>query len=469
MKRLLVGFCFLLMYHAKAQSGNKPKEDPILYFNSFQKFVNESLKQDSALYYIQKLASNSAYEPLLKGLIHDSFALQLRQRDFEKSDTSKINAYNRRLLFSKGLLQKMALDSNKVLQQSVRPLYLLSKAQDNHTDPVALTALTHEFIQKELLPGSLYENRQGRYGLLIHQILAKQEATKPLAHDLLLTIKTKLEGGQTMVTDSTSRTELEKRAWYRYLYAYANYIEAGETRGEATKVQLLKNAFDYSPDLVDQNHAPAYFYDMIMLTGGEKASFRDDYFTFLESRSTNKKEVLAALLNTALIAPEYKSRLETFYTKNLAPEEPFANYWRTAINRTAKAAPSISFTLLDGNPFVSNNLSGKWILVDFWGTWCGPCRQEHPGLDKFYQSTVLQRSDTIALLTVACRDTKDKVSAYMEQKKFTFPVAMSDGKIENIYKVQAYPTKVLITPEGKYITVPFGVDWVGFVKHYVGI
>ncbi|GAB3173530.1 hypothetical protein GCM10027291_30040 [Telluribacter humicola] len=457
------------MYHAKAQTAHPPKEDPIIYFNSIQKFTNNNLDQDSALYYLQKLALITAYEPFLKDLLHNSFAQQFRQRDLSKSDTSVINAYNRRLLFSKGLLQKMAFDSNKVLQQSARPLYLLLRAQDNHTDPVVLTAIANEFVHKELLPDNIHENRQGRYGLLIHQILSKQEATKPLAQELLMTLKSKLEKGQTKVTDSTSRVELGKRAWYRYLYAYANYIEAGEAQGEATKALLLKNAFDYSPDLVDQNHTSAYFYDMIMLTGGEKRSFRDDYFTFLESTSTNKKEVLAALLNTALIAPEYKNRLETFYTKNISPDEPFANYWRAAINRTAKAAPPISFTLLDGNAFASNNLSGKWILVDFLGTWCGPCRQEHPGLDKFYQSTVLQKPDTIALLTVACRDTKDKVTAYMEQKKFTFPVAMSDGKIEKIYKVEGYPTKVLITPEGKYITVPFGVDWVGFVNQYVGI
>ena len=43
---------------------------------------------------------------------------------------------------------------------------------------------------------------------------------------------------------------------------------------------------------------------------------------------------------------------------------------------------------------------------------------------------------------------------------------MSDSKIENIYPVQGYPTKILITPKGRYIKVPFGTDWISFIKQY---
>jgi hypothetical protein len=68
---------------------------------------------------------------------------------------------------------------------------------------------------------------------------------------------------------------------------------------------------------------------------------------------------------------------------------------------------------------------------------------------------------------VACRDTEQKVTTYMTTKKYSFPVAMSDNKIEKLFKVPGYPTKILITPTGKYITVPFGIDWVSFVNNYV--
>lgn len=57
----------------------------------------------------------------------------------------------------------------------------------------------------------------------------------------------------------------------------------------------------------------------------------------------------------------------------------------------------------------------------------------------------------------------------MTEKHFTFPVAMSDNKIENNYSVQGYPTIVLITPEEKYVIVPFGIDWINFVKQFCSL
>ena len=90
-------------------------------------------------------------------------------------------------------------------------------------------------------------------------------------------------------------------------------------------------------------------------------------------------------------------------------------------------------------------------------------------MQKFYDSTIKTNPDKITLMTIACRDTEAKVTSYMTEKKFSFPVAMSDNQIEKIYKVPGYPTKLLVTPEGKYILVPFGADWVSFVKHYADL
>jgi hypothetical protein len=46
---------------------------------------------------------------------------------------------------------------------------------------------------------------------------------------------------------------------------------------------------------------------------------------------------------------------------------------------------------------------------------------------------------------------------------------MSDNQVEKTYKVAGYPTKLLLTPEGKYLVVPFGADWISFVKHYADL
>ncbi len=469
MKKLMVVLCILLFYHAKAQVQNQHHENPGTYFNAFQKHLYDKPNEDSALYCVQKLASNSRYAFLLKELLHNSFSQEFRQKNKESTDTSEINAFNQRLLFSKSLLLKMVSDTNRVLQEAARPIYLFTKAQEDSSNSLALRHLTNDFLSKELSSGDIYGNRQGRYGLLIHSIISKHETLNPLAEKLLLTIRSNLKSYQVKLTDATSRTELDKRAWYRYLYAYVNHLEATNTTDSRKKTLLLKTAFDFSPDLVDRNHSAAYFYDMIFLVGGKNEGFQEDYLNFLANNSKDKQVVLTALLEAALTVPEYRDRLKAYYNINNSSGTSFKKYWTKAINKKAKAAPSISLRLLDGKPFLSKNLMGKWVMLDFWGTWCAPCRAEHPDLEKFYQTTIRENSNIISLLAVACKDSYDKVSAYMEQKKYTFPVAMSDNKIENLYSVQGYPTKVLITPEGKYIVVPFGADWVSFVKQYSGL
>jgi hypothetical protein len=94
------------------------------------------------------------------------------------------------------------------------------------------------------------------------------------------------------------------------------------------------------------------------------------------------------------------------------------------------------------------------------------CRQEHPDLQAFYDSTVVQHPGKISLLTIACRDNQEKVLAYMAEKKFSFPVAMAEQNIEKKFAIQSYPTKILITPSGKYITVPINQSWQTFIKKY---
>ena len=90
-------------------------------------------------------------------------------------------------------------------------------------------------------------------------------------------------------------------------------------------------------------------------------------------------------------------------------------------------------------------------------------------MQKFYDSVVLQNTGKISLLTIACKDTEEKVNKYMTDNKYSFPVAMADNAIEKTYVVQGYPTKVLITPQRKYIVIPYNVDWVDFIRQYANL
>lgn len=77
-------------------------------------------------------------------------------------------------------------------------------------------------------------------------------------------------------------------------------------------------------------------------------------------------------------------------------------------------------------------------------------------------------SPRYAFVTVACRDTKDKVVSYMNEFKYTFPVAMNDRRLDKAYNVHGFPTKALITPAGNYLQIQFNsTDWSKFIERYV--
>ena len=145
--------------------------------------------------------------------------------------------------------------------------------------------------------------------------------------------------------------------------------------------------------------------------------------------------VLSTLLQMALVEPEYKKQLKDYYQTNKKRAISFNDYWIKAINSTAKVCPTILLSQTNKKLFTSKKLLGKWIVVDFWGTWCGPCREEHPDMQQFYDSIVLVNDKRIALLTIACKDSEKKVLAYMKENNFSFPVAMSDSKIENNFEL----------------------------------
>lgn len=470
MKKLtLLLLCLSVAASAQTQSAGPPQESPVDYFNDFANFTQEkSFDADSALYNARKLASNERYVVLLSDLIHNSFAQAFIQYPPDP-DTSpeRVEKRKRATIQHRELLAMMVKDTNARLRAAVEPISLWTEAQEKQDDPASLISLSRKFLDQYVASKDSYGNHLDRYGLLIYQLISGKEELKPVATKFFGTIKENLRSNQITATDSSSRPQLDKRAYYRYLHAYVNYLEANATPDATQKEVLLKNAFDYSPDLIDKNHNAAYFYDMGFLNPGKvKESFQDDYLDYLTNHTKDKNRVLTTLREMALGNPSYKEKLQEYYETHHPEGKGFGQYWQEAVNGSAKTAPPISLALLDKAVFSSKKLAGKWILVDFWGTWCLPCRKEHPDLQKFYDSTVVRNPEKISLLTIACRDTQPKVLAYMAQKNFTFPVAMSDNKIQETYVVQGYPTKILITPEGKYVTVPFNVDWVGFVKKY---
>jgi thiol-disulfide isomerase/thioredoxin len=110
-------------------------------------------------------------------------------------------------------------------------------------------------------------------------------------------------------------------------------------------------------------------------------------------------------------------------------------------------APEFSLTDINGAKLALSDYQGKVVLLDFWATWCGPCRIEIP---EFVQMEQRYRDQGFAVLGVAMQDTPDSVGKFYQQFKLNYPVAMGNSQLAALYGgIFGLPTSFLIGRDGR--------------------
>lgn len=111
-----------------------------------------------------------------------------------------------------------------------------------------------------------------------------------------------------------------------------------------------------------------------------------------------------------------------------------------------RKAPDFTLTSLDKNEIKLSNYKGKVIILDFWATWCPPCKAEIPFFIELYKK---YREQGLAIIGVAISDEEYKVQAFAKNFKINYPVAMGNEKIVEDYGgIRGLPTTFIIDKEG---------------------
>lgn len=119
-----------------------------------------------------------------------------------------------------------------------------------------------------------------------------------------------------------------------------------------------------------------------------------------------------------------------------------------------KAAPSFhaeyTSNAPDGASEVSlSNLKGKVVLIDFWATWCPPCRAEAPVMDRLYTK---YKSQNVAVVGINTDDQEGNAAAYATAQHLNFPIAYDrDHSAANAYEVASLPTLVVLSRSGNVV------------------
>lgn len=259
--------------------------------------------------------------------------------------------------------------------------------------------------------------------------------------------------------------------------ALENHIEVKVKRGSQANKEIATINNDY------RQLAYEYF---ALITGmkGQELSREEQNIAFGDSFNAMNK-VLEDFINEN---PDKEASLFLLFSLQLSPNQMvehleqlnpalFTQQWedvniyykkvKTQNDVRQKAHKMITengiafdFTLNDinGNKFTLSSLRGKWVVLDFWGTWCGPCMRGVPTMKQYYK----RYADRMEIVGIACNDKEEQWRKTVTEQEMNWTNVLNPqgvGPEKSLlmnYEVSGFPTKIIITPEGRVHKVFIG-------------
>ena len=128
----------------------------------------------------------------------------------------------------------------------------------------------------------------------------------------------------------------------------------------------------------------------------------------------------------------------------------------TSVNTDAPPAPDFDLAGLDGRPYRLSEFEGRVLLVEFWATWCGPCRMQAEILSRLYEEV---QSEDLEFLAVSLGESEEIVRDFVRKDPFPYPVLLDpEESLGYALEVYALPTVMIVDGAGRITFMQPGIS-----------